>query len=361
MNKLILNMVLLILTLFVSNAFAGDNVSVEMEKVAKQFSDIRPTRFESQPTLAVLPFQAEEKLAKRGIGLAIAEMLTSHIFHMKNYKIVERAELKKVLDEHKLGLSGVVDSNSAIAVGHILGCQIIVAGNVVRLGDNYQISARMIDVSSGEVVTMAFAEISATALDEEAKKYMVLVPEEQAIGIFVYLPVSKNPIRGGAFSSGTRTSKGVDLDNMPQVGVRYYPLKWLFLELMYMPKSGDQNPYTDERLGGKVITTDSLGGSVNFQYAPFNYLKSYFGVGFYSTGVEVTSNSNSGIGGGDDNFIFLKLSAGLEVRPLSRIGIGYNLDFLSGSVSEIKNGANETIFKPELNNVVHKFHLALYF
>ncbi len=46
------------------------------------------------------------------------------------YQIIERDQLKKVLREQKLSLSGAIDENSAAEVGRILGLDIILMGNV---------------------------------------------------------------------------------------------------------------------------------------------------------------------------------------------------------------------------------------
>jgi TolB-like protein len=329
-------MVLLILTLFVSSAVAGDNVSAEMEKIAKQFSDFRTDRYENQPTLAVIPFQAEEKLAKRGIGLAISEMLTAKIFNMKSYKVVERAELKKVFDEQKLGLSGVVDSNNAIAVGHILGCKIIVVGNVIQLGENYQITARMIDVLTGEVLTLAYTEVDAAVLDNEAKKYVVLVPDKEAIGFF--LGFSGVPIAD--------TDK-VDIPTMRlAAGFRYIPFKWMMLECAYYPEEGGDN----------VLLKSAYSGSINLRYAPYDYLISTIGYGIYTETYTYEFNNNKE----DHQYVLNYVSAGLEVRPLKRFGVSGSLRYYMGNIPSTYVN-NVLIYKPEVRPITGNFAITLNF
>lgn len=51
-------------------------------------------------------------------------------------KVVDRDNLQQILDEQKLGLSGVVDENTAVTVGELMGAKAIVTGTVLNFDVN---------------------------------------------------------------------------------------------------------------------------------------------------------------------------------------------------------------------------------
>ena len=48
--------------------------------------------------------------------------------------VIERKEIDKVIEEQKLGLSGMVTAETAPAVGKLLGVDLLVVGSVSELG-----------------------------------------------------------------------------------------------------------------------------------------------------------------------------------------------------------------------------------
>jgi hypothetical protein len=61
-------------------------------------------------------------------------MLATALVKSGKFLVVERKDLEKVLDEQKLGASGVITSETAPAMGKVLGVDMIVVGSVSELG-----------------------------------------------------------------------------------------------------------------------------------------------------------------------------------------------------------------------------------
>jgi TolB-like protein len=395
MRKGILVVVALYLTWLPVTAIASNKVTAEMEKIAKQFTDDLKDRYEKQPTATVLPFQAEKKLSERGIGIAISEMLTAYLLNTKSFKIVERAEMRKVLEEQKLGLTGVIESNTAIAVGHLLGCQIVVAGNVIRLGENYQISARMIDVLTGEVLSVAFTEVDAESLDEQAKKYVVLVPEREAIGIYAGYFTSLIEGESIPHTDSVNTTVASDsfiFNNNFGLGVRYLPVKHLFADIfvtpvqtktVYLNITPAGNVSNFYRIPYDVSQGNTVIASINYLYQPYERLGIFIGYGilysslkfeFKTNGItfsysgyvaNTTSQSKS------KDFVLNTLITGLEYRPLQRFGISVSARYLQGKLPDMDmslqtnpgggSGIQLALFKPELHQFIYGLTSSLYF
>lgn len=357
-----------------------------MEKMAKQFSEYRVSHYTNQPTLAILPFQAEKKLSERGIGIAIGEMLTSYVLTMKSFKIVERAELKKVLEEQKLGLTGAIESSTAISVGHILGCQIIVVGNVVRLGENYQISARMIDVLTGEVLTVAFTEVDSSTLDEQAKKYVLLVPETEIVGIYIgyFTPLLEG--RPITTNVGMAASvEGVNFFHEIGIGARYFPLKWLFVDVSYVPAPQAKTVhFTLPQYSGNGVFDfdyslklgDTYTASINFAYSPVEHLRTFLGYGLIKSSMALDfsvggityvfpSGTLFGTKNSRKNFALNFLDAGIEYRPLQRFGISFAINYFQGNLPQMDIATDQgkliTLFEPKLHKITNTVMTSLYF
>ncbi|MCX7982810.1 MAG: CsgG/HfaB family protein [Syntrophales bacterium] len=98
--------------------------------------------------VAVLDFEAIG--AEGHLGRAVAEIVRTEIIGTKMYRVVERSQMDRLLSEQKMHYSGLVDEKNAVEIGKILGADKVIIGSVVRIGNNYTINARLIDVKTGE-------------------------------------------------------------------------------------------------------------------------------------------------------------------------------------------------------------------
>ncbi len=101
------------------------------------------------PGLAVLDFKTVS--APPEVGVAVAEIIRTELVQAGNHKIIERGMLDQILAEQKLQMSGVVDPQTAATIGKLSGASMIITGSVVKLGEVYTVTARMIEVESGVV------------------------------------------------------------------------------------------------------------------------------------------------------------------------------------------------------------------
>ena len=53
------------------------------------------------------------------------------VYNEAYFTVVSRSELNKILDEQKLQYSGLVDKNTAVKIGNLIGVQGIISGNVI--------------------------------------------------------------------------------------------------------------------------------------------------------------------------------------------------------------------------------------
>lgn len=104
----------------------------------------------AQTAISVLDFNAN------GISTTEASILTdrfrAELVQLKEYSVIERASMEEVLKEQGFQQSGCVTDECVVEVGQMLGAQQMVGGSIGRLGNVFTITARVIDVQSGEII-----------------------------------------------------------------------------------------------------------------------------------------------------------------------------------------------------------------
>jgi len=110
------------------------------------------------PQIAVL-----DTVLAAGIDPAAGALVTSKIeeefVNQKKYKVLDRANIERVLGEKEFQLSsGIVKNEEIRQAGEYLGADFVVVASVSRIGQTFMISAKMIDVSSGEIAAQTSAE-----------------------------------------------------------------------------------------------------------------------------------------------------------------------------------------------------------
>ena len=93
------------------------------------------------------------------LGRYFAEELTTRLYLTGKFEVIERQLLNKILREHQLSLSGIIDENSAVELGKILGVDAIATGSITDLGSNVKVNARLISAESGKLFSVASVKI----------------------------------------------------------------------------------------------------------------------------------------------------------------------------------------------------------
>lgn len=84
--------------------------------------------------IAVSRFDDRSGCGYNHVGVGVSDMLTTALVKSGKFVVIERAEFDKVLEEQKLGQSGVVTPESAPKVGKALGVELLVIGSVSEFG-----------------------------------------------------------------------------------------------------------------------------------------------------------------------------------------------------------------------------------
>jgi TonB family protein len=98
-------------------------------------------------TMAVLDFDA--KGVSESEASALNDRLNQEMHKHGIFTLIERGQIKSIIEEQGFQQSGCTTSECAVEVGGLLGAQKIVVGRVSRIGLLYTVSARIVDVQTG--------------------------------------------------------------------------------------------------------------------------------------------------------------------------------------------------------------------
>lgn len=113
--------------------------------------------------IAVVEFENKTTYGQR-LGTASADILVTELAKTDRFILVERQKLEKIMQEQKLGMTGVIDPDTAAKVGKLLGAAAIVTGAVSEFGVKTQGSDALIVESKKQV---AEAGVDVRIIDAE--------------------------------------------------------------------------------------------------------------------------------------------------------------------------------------------------
>jgi len=112
---------------------------------------------DTRPGIAVMPFDnsgsyGQDKENFDALQKGIAGMLTSELAANPAARVVERAEIQKLLDEQNLGATGRVDPQTAAKVGKLVGARYVITGTFIDFYGDFRLDARIVNVETSEIV-----------------------------------------------------------------------------------------------------------------------------------------------------------------------------------------------------------------
>jgi tetratricopeptide (TPR) repeat protein len=117
-------------------------------------------------SLAVLPFEnLTRQSSDEWMGLSFAESLAGSLARVPSLQVIERSQIKRVLQEQHFSQSALVESAQAPSLGKLVGARRMVLGNFQKVGERLRIQARMISVETGQIIPESVIMIEGAAAD----------------------------------------------------------------------------------------------------------------------------------------------------------------------------------------------------
>lgn len=206
---------------------------------ALTYDPSKVTQVGSRLSIAVMPFEAKGQAD--AFEFTLMEKLVTQLVNLRRFRVIERGAMDQVMNEQALGMSGMVDEETAVEVGKLAGADVIVVGTINIAEGFGKVSARGIDTETAEMIV---AKESQTG--EPSMANLESLVENVAILIYNALPLVEGYI--------VNIDENVlYLDMGSNVGIRKGTKCVAFRE-------GDEiiHPITKEVLGTKVTMLGEL-------------------------------------------------------------------------------------------------------
>jgi len=142
---------------------SAQNGSSGSQGFVSQFDDLankllQPAKKGSKASYAFLDFTTDDKNTL--VEKYITDALTESVFNTGKVKIIERANIEKILSEQKFQASGLVNESQAANIGNIAGVEYVCYGTIKEITNGYTVNARVVDVESGEICAMSRTNVT---------------------------------------------------------------------------------------------------------------------------------------------------------------------------------------------------------
>jgi hypothetical protein len=142
------------------------------EKLATQVKD------HSKKKVTVLDF-TDLQGGSSELGKYVAEQLTVNlVMGKRDFSILDRANLKSILAEHKLTATGLVDPENAKKLGMLAGVDTLILGNIIPGKQTISLTAKIITTDTAEIIGAGKAQFAKTAEIDQLLSH----PTENKVG-----------------------------------------------------------------------------------------------------------------------------------------------------------------------------------
>ncbi len=247
---------------------AGGAVGVAAVPAVKSKRNNKINLVGERMSIAIFPFEAMGS-AGSDLGNIVFDKLITALFNQERFKVIERNQLERILDEQKLGMTGVIDASTAAKLGKGIGVDAIILGSIsLTRSGAISVDARAIDTESATIITAQDAY--AGRFDQQILKQLV---EKLSIKFVQSFPlveglVIKNDMGNIMIDKGNETG-----------------LKKGMKCIIYREGAEIKHPVTGEVLGRDI----KIVGEITLQDV---YKK-------YSTGIVVSDDSGASVLVGD--------------------------------------------------------------
>ena len=102
------------------------------------------------------------------LGRFIAEELSVDLINTaKGFEVIDRNHLNRILAEHKLSVSGIVDQKTVQKLGQIAGVDALITGSITPLERSIRVVCKVIATDTARVISAAKGDIEKTKAIEE--------------------------------------------------------------------------------------------------------------------------------------------------------------------------------------------------
>ncbi|MEZ4945828.1 MAG: FlgO family outer membrane protein [Cyclobacteriaceae bacterium] len=157
---------ILLLLILISHMALAQKSKTQLKAVDDLVEKLSEVNLPARPIrLAVVPLTSsvESNDAKNTFGEYLTETIIGKISENNSqFKVFERSRLDAIFKENELMLSGMMKPSEAIRIGELLPIDALFSGTYTKLKSYVDVSGRLIDVTSGEILSTYSGRIKMT-------------------------------------------------------------------------------------------------------------------------------------------------------------------------------------------------------
>ncbi|MBI4381696.1 MAG: hypothetical protein HY574_10980 [candidate division NC10 bacterium] len=134
-------------------ALAQENLQSGVQNLVRQI--IAGMEQQQKRKLAILDFAKLDGSADNLTRYLTEQLATHMVIARRNFDVIERKHLDKILAEQGLNLSGIIEPQNARQVGRLSGVDAIATGSVTEHPTALEVTTRLIDTETGKVFAAA--------------------------------------------------------------------------------------------------------------------------------------------------------------------------------------------------------------
>ncbi|MBI4656527.1 MAG: hypothetical protein HY746_07265 [Elusimicrobia bacterium] len=168
MKKLILAAVIAAPVIF-SSCAPRKSVRREQAMSVKETEKVESKYTAPKRRIGVVEFENKTAYGQGRLGSSASDVLITELVKSEKFIVVERDKLNKIMEEQKFQGQGIVDAETAVKVGKVLGLEAIVVGAVSQFGVKTEghdyllkqgkqqvaevaVDIRLVDVETGQIL-----------------------------------------------------------------------------------------------------------------------------------------------------------------------------------------------------------------
>lgn len=158
-----------VMMLFVYACAPSKSIKMEHTTTVKETEKVSSKYIGPKRRIGVVEFENKTAYGQRRLGQAASDILVTELVKSGRFIVVERDKIDKIMEEQRFQQQGLVDPQTAVKVGQILGLEAIVVGAVTEFGVRKEgadyllaqskqqvaevnVDIRVIDVQTGQVI-----------------------------------------------------------------------------------------------------------------------------------------------------------------------------------------------------------------